>query len=442
MDIDLIWQNSINSLKNTLISPVGFNIYLKDAVPLSLNENIFTIAVAMSLNKTMIENRYKAQLEKILSNILQNDITLNIEVNQNPVREQIQNNEENTADEQSSGFSNLNPKYTFDNYIIGSSNEYAAAAAIRAAENPGQNIYYNPLFLYGSSGVGKTHLMHAIGNSIKKNFPEKKVIYVTSEQFTNDFIDSVRKKTPKNFRQIYRCADVLLIDDIQFLEKKESTQDELFHTFNELYNMNKQIVLTSDRIPEKLITLEDRLKTRFKSGPVIDISAPSFETRVAILKNKSEQKNIYMDEDVYEYIADCIQSNVRELEGALLKLISYSQIKEKKIDLSFAKECLQSYKSGRISVEKIIDKVCVYYDITKDEIISKNKTKNLTLPRQVAMYLCNILTELNYGAIAKNFGNRDRTTVLHNVEKIKDEIKTDAILNADVECILKDLKNG
>ena len=353
MDIDLIWQNSINSLKNTLISPVGFNIYLKDAVPLSLNENIFTIAVAMSLNKTMIENRYKAQLEKILSNILQNDITLNIEVNQNPVREQIQNNEENTADEQSSGFSNLNPKYTFDNYIIGSSNEYAAAAAIRAAENPGQNIYYNPLFLYGSSGVGKTHLMHAIGNSIKKNFPEKKVIYVTSEQFTNDFIDSVRKKTPKNFRQIYRCADVLLIDDIQFLEKKESTQDELFHTFNELYNMNKQIVLTSDRIPEKLITLEDRL-----------------------------------------------------------------------------------------SVEKIIDKVCVYYDITKDEIISKNKTKNLTLPRQVAMYLCNILTELNYGAIAKNFGNRDRTTVLHNVEKIKDEIKTDAILNADVECILKDLKNG
>ncbi len=442
MNIDLIWQNSINSLKNKLLSPVGFNIYLKDAVPLSLSGNIFTIAVAMSINKTMIENRYKEQLEKILSDILQNDITLNIEVSQNPVRPESSQIISDNSDEEAGSSSNLNPKYTFENYIIGSSNEYAAAAAIRAAENPGQNVYYNPLFLYGSSGVGKTHLMHAIGNSVKKNFPDKKVIYVTSEQFTNDFIDSVRKKTPKNFRQVYRCADVLLIDDIQFLEKKESTQDELFHTFNELYNMNKQIVLTSDRIPEKLITLEDRLKTRFKSGPVIDISAPSFETRVAILKNKSEQKNIHIGEDVFEYIADCIQSNVRELEGALLKLISYSQIKEREIDLPFAKECLQSYKSGRISVEKIIDKVCVYYDITKEEIISKNKTKSLTLPRQVAMYLCNILTELNYGAIAKNFGNRDRTTVLHNVEKIKDAVKTDAVLSSDVECILKDLKNG
>lgn len=442
MDIDSIWQNSINNLKNKLVSPVGFNIYLKDAVPLSLSGNVFTIAVAMSLNKTMIENRFKSQLEKILSDILQNDITLNIEISKNPIRPQPQEINIENNNEEERGSSSLNPKYTFENYIIGSSNEYAAAAAIRAAENPGQNVYYNPLFLYGSSGVGKTHLMHAIGNSIKKNFPEKNVIYVTSEQFTNDFIDSVRKKTPKNFRQVYRNADVLLIDDIQFLEKKESTQDELFHTFNELYNMNKQIVLTSDRIPEKLITLEDRLKTRFKSGPVIDISAPSFETRVAILKNKSEQKNIHIGEDVFEYIADCIQSNVRELEGALLKLISYSQIKEREIDLPFAKECLQSYKSGRISVDKIIDKVCIYYDITKEEIISKNKTKTLTLPRQVAMYLCNILTELNYGAIAKNFGNRDRTTVMHNVEKIKDAVKTDAVLNADVECILKDLKNG
>ena len=441
MDIDIIWQNSLDSLKNILSSPVGINIYLKDAVPVSFNGSSFTIAVSMVLNKNMIENRYKPQLEKILSNILKTDVTLNIEVSQNPQElKKTQEISEKNNSELENSYS-LNPKYTFENFIIGDSNEYATAASIKAAENPGSHDN-NPIFLYGDSGLGKTHLMHAIGNSIKKNFPEKKVVYVTSEKFMNDFIDNILNKTPKNFREVYREADVLLIDDIQFLEKKESTQDELFHTFNELYSNNKQIVITSDRTPKQLVKLEERLITRFEWGLTIDITAPSYETRVAILKKKAQLKDIYIEESVFEYIADCIQSNVRELEGALLKIISYAQIKQRRIDKSFAEECIKSLNTnGKISVEKIIDKVCAYYEITKEDIVGKTKTKNFTLPRQVAMYLCNVLTELNYGAIAKNFGNRDRTTVMHNVEKIKDEIKNNEILNTDIECILKDLKN-
>ncbi len=442
MNIELLWENSIKNLKQTISSEVAYNLYLKDAVPVSFDGRVLTVSVSMSINKTMIDNRYKNQIETILSNIIGQEAELNIVVNQNPTG-YTSNPTPTPAPAiqdipQLRNSYDINPKYTFENFIIGASNEYATAAAIRAAENPG--IVYNPLYLYGASGLGKTHLMHAIGNSIKKNFPSKKVIYVTSEKFMNDFIDNVRNKTPKNFRDIYRNADVLLLDDVQFLENKESTQEELFHTFNELHSMNKQMVFTGDKHPDKLVTLEDRLRTRFKSNLVIDITAPSLETRIAILKNKADSRGVYIDEDAIEYIASCVQSNVRELEGALLKVISYSQIKNKRIDLIFAEECLKSMPNSKIGVEKIIERVCSYYDITKEEITGKSKTKNLTLPRQVAMYICNVLTELNYGAIARNFGNRDRTTVMHNVQKIKDDIKTDSILASDVETIIREVK--
>ncbi len=442
MDINFLWESSIKNLKQTISSEVAYNLYLKDAKPISFEGGIFTVAVSMSINKTMIDNRYKSQIETILSNILGAPAELNIVVNQNPAdlipsKPASPNVPIQEVTQLRSSY-DINPKYTFENFIIGSSNEYATAAAIRAAENPG--IVYNPLYLYGASGLGKTHLMHAIGNSIKKNFPSKKILYVTSEKFMNDFIDSVRNKTPKNFRDIYRNADVLLLDDVQFLENKESTQEELFHTFNELHSMNKQMVFTGDKHPDKLVTLEDRLRTRFKSNLVIDITAPSLETRIAILRNKAETRGVYIEEEAIEYIASCVQSNVRELEGALLKVISYSQIKNKRIDLTFAEECLKAMPNSKISVEKIIEKVCSYYDITKEEITGKIKTKNLTLPRQVAMYICNVLTELNYGAIARNFGNRDRTTVMHNVQKIKDVIKTDSILANDIETIIREVK--
>jgi len=441
MDTGIIWEKTLNILKKSVSSDVGFNLHLKNAVVISYENNEFVIAVKMGLNKSMIESRYKDKIEQILTNIIQTDTSLKVIVSAEPEKLKKETVTLNTAVKEQTAVSSyaLNPKYTFENFIIGTSNEYATAAATRVAENPG--IVYNPIFLYGNSGLGKTHLMHAIGNKIKRLFPDKKIIYVTSEKFTNDFIENVRKKTPMNFKEFYRSADVLLIDDIQFLEKKEQTQDELFHTFNELYNMNKQIVITSDRLPRNLITLEERLKTRFECGLTIDITAPSLETRIAILQNKAEARNISMPDEVYEYIADCVQSNVRELEGALNKIISFSQIKGQKITLSFAQECINSFAS-KVSADKIIDKVCAYYGITREEIIGKSKMKNIALPRQVAMYICDSMTELNYGAIAKNFGNRDRTTAFHNIEKIKDQIKTDSILNDDIECIVNDIKNS
>lgn len=445
MDIDLLWESTLNNLKRTISSQVAYNIYLREAVPISFDGNVFTISVSMTINKNMIENRYKNQIEGILSNILKNDITLSVIISQTPneLREEFFKKQQNEIKNEDTGYNltnpyDINPKYTFENFIIGASNEYATAAAIRAAENPG--MVYNPLYLYGASGLGKTHLMHAIGNSIKKNFPNKKILYVTSEKFMSDFIDNVRNKTPKNFRDIYRNADVLLLDDIQFLENKESTQEELFHTFNELYSMNKQMVFTGDRHPDKLITLEERLRTRVKSNLVIDITAPSLETRMAIIKNKAEQRGIFIEEEAVEYIASCVQSNVRELEGALLTVISLSQIKNKKIDLKFAEECLKSVPNSKIGVEKIMDKVCEYYEITKDEIIGSSRVRHIILPRQVAMYICNVLADLNYGAIGRSF-NKDRTSVMHNVERIKDLIKNDAILSSDIEIIIREIKN-
>lgn len=445
MDIDLIWESTLNNLKQNINSHVAYNLYLKDSVAVWFDGKIFTVAVQMTINKNMIDNRYRANIEKILSNILRASVEIDVVISNNPyeLRIQYQKKYEEKKAYQEESLTNsydINPKYTFENFIIGSSNEYATAAAIRTAENPG--TVYNPLYLYGAPGLGKTHLMHAIGNSIEKNFPEKKVIYVTSEKFMNDYIENLKTKTPKNFRDKYRNADVLLLDDIQFLENKESTQDELFHTFNELFAKNKQMVFAGDRHPDKLVTLEERMRTRVKSNLVIDITAPSLETRIAILKNKAESKGVFIEENALEYIAQSVEKNVRELEGVLMTVISLSQLKQRKIDIDFVTEVIKRVPSeSKITVDKIIDQVCSYYDITKEEIIGKSKTKNFTLPRQVAMYICNILTELNYGAIARHFGNRDRTTVMHNVEKIKDLVKNDSILNADVETIIRELKN-
>ncbi|MBQ7974539.1 MAG: chromosomal replication initiator protein DnaA [Clostridia bacterium] len=445
MDIDLIWESTLNNLKQNINSHVAYNLYLKDSVAVWFDGKIFTVAVQMTINKNMIDNRYRANIEKILSNILRASVEIDVVISNNPyeLRIQYQKEYEEKKAYQEESLTNsydINPKYTFENFIIGSSNEYATAAAIRTAENPG--TVYNPLYLYGAPGLGKTHLMHAIGNSIEKNFPEKKVIYVTSEKFMNDYIENLKTKTPKNFRDKYRNADVLLLDDIQFLENKESTQDELFHTFNELFAKNKQMVFAGDRHPDKLVTLEERMRTRVKSNLVIDITAPSLETRIAILKNKAESKGVFIEENALEYIAQSVEKNVRELEGVLMTVISLSQLKQRKIDIDFVTEVIKRVPSeSKITVDKIIDQVCSYYDITKEEIIGKSKTKNFTLPRQVAMYICNILTELNYGAIARHFGNRDRTTVMHNVEKIKDLVKNDSILNADVETIIRELKN-
>lgn len=442
MDINKIWNDVLKSVESNINSTVGYNIHVKDAAtPVLFENSVFLVAVPMSINKNMIEFRYKKDIEAALERITNQKVTLNVIISENTDIEKIlEQKNENT---ETQNLNTVNPKYTFENFVIGSSNEYATAAAISATEQPG--YIYNPLFLYGNSGLGKTHLMHAMGNRIKENHPNYNIIYVTSEYFTNEFITSLKEFTTAEFRKKYRAADVLLVDDVQFLETKEATQEEFFHTFNDLYSLNKQIVLTSDRKPSDLTVLEERLRTRFSQGLTIDITIPNYETRVAILQKKAELHNVVISEEVLGYIANRIKSNIRELEGALLKIISMSEISKCEINIQLAEDVLKSIlpEDGivKITPDKIMDKVAIYYKVTKNDLKGKSKTKNISVPRQVAMYLCKKFTDMNYGMIGNVFGGKDRTTVLHNVNKIEKEITTNEALKSDINYIIKDLES-
>lgn len=442
MNTEQIWSASLTYIKNEINSAVGFNTYIKDIVPLSFDGTNFVVGVSTSICKNMIDIRYTDIIEKCISRITAQDVKLNIVLKDEYKEPEIK--EENKIENKNNPSSGLNPRYNFDSFVVGTSNEYATAIAMSTAKYPGQEKN-NPLFLYGASGLGKTHLMQAIGNEILKNDPEMNVVYVTSEHFTNDMIESIQQKDMGTFRQLYRNVDVLLIDDIQFIENKQGIQEEFFHTFNDLYLNNKQIVLTSDRMPKDLVTIEERLKTRFEWGLNIDITKPDYETRVAILKKKAQSQNVYISEDVLSYIAERIDSNVRELEGALLKIISYAGIKNSSVNMEIAEIAIRSIvpEDGiiKITPDKIIESVCSYYKIPEDELIGKSKQKNIALPRQIAMYLCKTLTNLNFVMIAKAMGDRDRTTVMYGVDKIMEMVKADPILKADIEAITKDINS-
>lgn len=448
MNIQEIWDNALVAIRQNMSSMVGYNTYIKVIKPVSYENGVFTLSVPMELTKNMIELRYAKDLELSLSKsigevvktkfILESDIE-QIQTKPTPPPHQT------SVQEHDSFYSDpLNPDYTFDNFVTGPSNQYAYAVALNIAKTPGLKRN-NPLFLYGSSGLGKTHLIHAIGNEIISRYPEKKVLYITSERFVNDLITSINEKNTDAFRQHYRRIDVLLLDDVQFMAGKESTQMEFFHTFNELYNHNKQIVLTSDRKPKDLVTLEDRLRTRFDGGLPIDIITPDFETRVAILQKEADSANIQISEKVFQYIADRIKSSVRELKGALSKVISYVSINHVVMDIDTAQGLIKSFVQDEASVKitdkMIIDKVCTYYNVTKQDILGSSRTKNVTLPRQVSMYLCKTLTDMGFTTISKSFGNKDHTTIMHNVKKITNQLEIDPTLKADVDCITQDLRS-
>ena len=451
MDKNEVWKHAQPYISADVNSDVIYNTYIKDAVAVAYDNSSFSIGVSLPTRKKMIEIKYKHIIEKALARVVGKPILLKVVLSdgqtadepeetiqpQQPQPEVSYNNSQYSPIRMHN--TNLNSRYTLENFVVGSSNSYAFAAAENVVNFPAQNN--NPLFLYGKSGLGKTHLMQAIGNEFLKKNPDKHVLYVTSEQFTIDMVNCLKEKKMENFRQRYRDVDMLLVDDVQFIEGRDGTQEEFFHTFNELHMNNKQIVLTSDRKPRDLITLEERLRTRFEWGLSIDVVLPDYETRVAILKKKAESLHIHIDNEICEYIAQRVNSNVRELEGALSKIIAYSGIAHKKIDIDLAEFALASIISDQVKItpQGIIEHVCDFYGVDADELKGPSRVKELVTPRHVAMYLCKKLTDMNFVTISKVFGNRDRTTVMHGVDKIMEKIDTDANLKSEIDFIMKDL---
>jgi chromosomal replication initiator protein len=335
----------------------------------------------------------------------------------------------------------LNPRYCFETFVVGKTNELAHAAAMAVSAKPGD--VYNPLFIYGGSGLGKTHLLQAVGHHLMENNSQIKILYVTCEKFTNDFIQAVRGGRGKDFKDIYRNVDVLLMDDIQFIAGKESTQEEFFHTFNTLHQNNKQIVITSDRSPKDIQGLENRLLSRFEWGMITDVSSPDFETRVAILEAKTRDKNLQLSSEILRYVAGTVQLNVRELEGALNKIIAYHQFKNTSPNLESVQSLLQSFVPNvpkrNITPRRLIEIVTAYYDLTLDEIMGKSREQRLAFPRQIAMYLLREEGKCSFPSIGDHVGGRDHTTAMHACSKINDLLKTDEQLRRDINLIREKL---
>ena len=317
---------------------------------------------------------------------------------------------------------NLNPRYTFDTFVVGSNNRFAHAASLAVAESPG--TLYNPLFIYGGAGLGKTHLMQSIAHYILRNDPSVRVLYVTSETFTNDLIDSLKGKKNAEFKEKYRSIDVLMIDDIQFLIGKESTQEEFFHTFNYLYETGKQVIITSDKPPKDFTNLEERLRSRFSVGLPVDVSAPDYETRVAILHKKEETENTKISDDIINYIAENINTNIRELEGALNRITAFKRLSNKEITLNMAEDVLR-------------DIIASHFGFEADELLSQKRNKDIAYSRQIAMYLCRQMTDLSLQQIGKELGNRDHTTVRHGIEKITEDLKNSQFLQDTIDVLQK-----
>lgn len=332
----------------------------------------------------------------------------------------------------------LNPKYTFETFVVGLSNRFAHAAAMAVSEAPGKT--YNPLFVYGGVGLGKTHLMQAVGHQVLQLYPGARVVYVPCEQFTNELINAIRFETTDAFRERYRNVDVLLIDDIQFLAGKERTQEEFFHTFNTLYEAGKQIVISSDRPPKDIATLESRLRSRFEWGLITDIQAPDFETKMAILNKKAAAEGLDVPQDVFQYIAQHVHSNIRELEGALIRVTAFAALNKKPLSVEVAAEAMRdilpSARSRQLTAEMIQQVVADYYHIDVAEMKSKTRVRMVSLPRQIAMYLCRELTDMSLPKIGEEFGGRDHTTVIHACEKIQQDLRNDAALEADIKDII------
>jgi len=448
-ELQNIWKNTLEDIKNKINLPT-YRAWFEHITPLSLKKNCLTISVGSSFAKEWLESRYLNLLSESIKKVVSNSCKIKIistpGISENTgghyddyIDENIENRNYPVKKIQNSTF---NTKYTFDTFIVGSSNRFACTASLAVSEKPGKA--YNPLFIYGGVGLGKTHLLHAIGQYTLQLHPDKTIKYVSAERFLNDFINALRYKNIFAFKESYRNNDILLVDDIHFLEDKEASQEEFFHTFNALHDTNRQIVLSSDRAPKNISTLEERLRSRFEWGLVTDIKPPDLETRLAILKKYSEREKITVSDDILNLIAEKITSNIRELEGSLTRVVAFASFTESKPDLNIAKNILKDIlpddREHKISIQTIIKEVSKYFSIPINDIMGAKRNKFISHARQLAMYLSRELTSSSLPRIGKSFGNRDHSTVIYAVSKVSDLINTDKNVYVQIQEITNKIK--
>ena len=449
-DLDTLWQTILEHLQQQISLPT-YEAVVRHSRPSRLENNQLFIDIPNAFAFNILNKNYKEKFIEILHDISGTDMDIVFTINpamlnelptpEIPVRTESENRPPASGQaqrERQIQQSNLNPRYNFDNFVVGSHNKFAHATAWRVAEAPGKA--FNPLFIHGGVGLGKTHLMQAIGHHLLAHSENMRVMYISSERFTNELINAIKDGSQMAFKNRYRTTDLLLIDDIQFIGNKESTQEEFFHTFNDLYEAGKQIVITSDRPPNQIATLEDRLRSRFEMGLISDIQPPELETRIAILKKKAEMDGIEAPDEVLHYIARVYVNNVRELEGALTRIMAYASLTGTQPTVEIAQSALGKIPDRSLTVERIQEIVSEFYRVPTTELRGPGRSKNLNLARQVAMYLSRELTELSLPQIGNLFGDRDHTTIMHGHNKIKQQLPEDTRLEQDLQALMERMR--
>ncbi|MDO5310931.1 MAG: chromosomal replication initiator protein DnaA [Clostridia bacterium] len=436
-EINEIWDSVLAQMAEE-ISAVSFETWIKTVEPVEIKGNEIVLSVKNSLNKNMLMTKFRSMLESCIEMAAGRTYELNVTVEAEVLGTSAATD---SGEEFASG---LNERYSFDNFVVGGNNNLAYATALAVAETPGRK--YNPLFLYGGSGLGKTHLLQAIGNKFHELYPNKKVLYTTSEKFTYELVNAIREKSNREFRNKYRTVDLLLVDDVQFLANKEVTQEEFFHTFNAIYDAGNQIVLTSDRLPSETPHLTDRIKGRFSMGLLADVQPPDYETRIAILKSKIENEYFTFDEEIIEYVANNIRSNVRDLEGAVKRILAYAGIERTNtISIELAqkalKEIISTLPKRNITISVIIDEVEKYYHLPSGSLVTKKRSNDIAYPRHIAMYLAREVLDESYPRIGEEF-NRDHSTVMSAVKKVRKNLNGDKELAEKLEDLVNNIRKN
>ncbi|MDO4563455.1 MAG: chromosomal replication initiator protein DnaA [Clostridia bacterium] len=427
-----IWTQTLQLIADEpSVSAVAYNTWIKNIVPVSLIDKTLTLSVESVITKNMIDMRYSALIKNAVAEVSNHLYDIVVVVSAGEPMPQTDSETKNPF-----------MKYTFDNFVVGSSNKFAQTLCLAVAEAPG--VSYSPLFLYGGVGLGKTHLMHAIKNYITSNNPDAKIVFISAETFTNDLISAIGNKTMADFRHKYRNVDVLLIDDVQFIAGKTSTEEEFFHTFNSLYESNKQIVFTADRTPREMKSLEERLISRFEWGVMCEVLPPDYETRIAILKQKAQDEGVIVADEILAFIAENIKSNIRELEGVFNRVVAYSGLVNKDITVDLASEALKDYcardSKKAITPEYIVEKCAAFYKVNPQDILSQKKTGDVAFARQIVFYICREITDLSLKKIGSSLGGRDHSTVLYGIKKIQEQIDTDIVLKSNIKTLISDIK--